>query len=79
MQHGYVGRKLKKRTARRTWITRMNASLRSLGLRYSEFISLQSQTDVKINRKVMAGLAEYEPWSFKSVIEVIKMRGERGE
>ena len=74
MQNAYRGRKLKKRDARKGWIMQMNAGLRSYGVRYGEFIGMQTKTSVKLNRKVLANLAEMEPYSFKAVLDVTKMQ-----
>ncbi|GMH80271.1 hypothetical protein TrST_g6372 [Triparma strigata] len=70
-QHAYVGRKLKKRRFKSTWIMRLNASLRMYGIRYGVFIEKWRKSDVIVNRKVMSELAEKEPFSFKSVVDVI--------
>ncbi|GMH76790.1 hypothetical protein TrRE_jg7209 [Triparma retinervis] len=53
----------------------MNAGLRSYGTRYGEFINLQKSSGNTINRKVLAGLAEWEPFSFKAVVDVVKIKG----
>lgn len=74
LQHAYVGRKLKKRDARRNWIVGMNAGLRAHGTRYGEFIGMQKESGCRVNRKVLAGLAEWEPFSFKAVLDVVKMK-----
>lgn len=41
------------------------------GVRYGEFIEKWRKSDVVVNRKVMSELAEREPFSFKSVVDVI--------
>ena len=40
LSYGYVGRKQKKRTFRKLWISRINIATRSNGLIYSKFIFL---------------------------------------
>ena len=37
-EYAFFGRKRKKREMRRLWITRLNAAVRQLGLKYSQFI-----------------------------------------
>ena len=44
LQYAYAHRRLKKRTFRSLWITRINAAVRAYGMTYSEFIG-------KIKRK----------------------------
>jgi len=39
---------------------------------YSNFINMQSKTDVTLDRKILSGLAMYEPFSFKAVLDVVK-------
>ena len=72
LQHAYVGRKLKKRNARRLWIQKMNAGLREYGVRYGQFIDMQNKGGVRLNRKILSHLAEYEPFSFRAVLGVVQ-------
>lgn len=70
--HGYIGRKLKKRIARETWITRLNASLRQYNISYSRFMHAYTFSGLAINRKMLSELAIYEPYSFKAIVEYVK-------
>lgn len=70
-QYAYVGRKLKKRTARKTWIQQINAGTRAYDMPYSSFINRLDDADVQLNRKVLADIAANEPYSFRSVISVL--------
>jgi large subunit ribosomal protein L20 len=68
-QHAYKGRKIKKRDYRSLWIIRINAAVRELGYKYSSFINALSNSDVKIDRKVLAQIASDNPIAFKNIVE----------
>jgi large subunit ribosomal protein L20 len=78
-QYAYRDRKVKKRMFRTLWIQRLNASVRMHGLSYSRFVNMELRSDVILNRKVLAEMAQYEPLSFKAVMDVVKLRGTGGE
>lgn len=68
-QYAFMGRKLRKRDLRSTWITRLNAGLRSLGVTYSKFIPALKKAKIDIDRKILAELATSQPTVFKTVVE----------
>lgn len=68
LQHAYVGRKLKKRNARKDWIQSVNAATREHGLNYSLMIHGMQNANIELNRKVLSELAASEPFAFKSVL-----------
>lgn len=68
----YVHRRDKKGVFRRLWITRINAAVRELGLKYSEFINLLKKANVKLDRKILAYFAAEEPDTFKQIVELVK-------
>ena len=70
--HAYVGRKLKARTFRSLWITRINAGSRLYSLPYGRFVSGLAALDVRLNRKMLSELAHREPYSFRSLVEQVK-------
>jgi len=69
--HAYRDRRKKKRVFRTLWIARLNAALRSEGVRYSEFVRRATEKKVILNRKVLSELAIHEPVAFKKVLEVV--------
>ena len=71
-QYAYRDRKVKKREFRKLWIQRLNAGVRQQGLSYSKFIEMEGRSGVKLDRKILSGLAMYEPFSFKAVVDVVK-------
>mmetsp|Transcript_51950 Transcript_51950/g.62470 ORF Transcript_51950/g.62470 Transcript_51950/m.62470 type:complete len:154 (-) Transcript_51950:150-611(-) len=72
--HAYRHRKLKKRDYRRLWIQRVNAGARQHGMRYNEFMNGAGRAGVGLDRKILADLAANEPFSFKAVVDVVKLR-----
>lgn len=70
--HAWRGRKEKKRNFRKLWEVKINAALRARGNKYSAFIHDLNKAKVKINRKMLAYLAEHEPDIFAKIIEKIK-------
>ena len=70
--YAYRDRKVKKRSFRRLWITRINAGVKQEGMSYSRFINLLTQKDVGLNRKVLADLAMNHPEAFKAVVSHVK-------
>jgi large subunit ribosomal protein L20 len=67
--HAYRDRKLKKRTFRQLWITRINAAARMNGTTYSKLMNALQQKGVLINRKVLANLATENPDSFAEIVK----------
>lgn len=72
MQYSYIGRKHKKRNFRTLWIQRINAAARMNGMSYSVFMGKISQSDIELNRKVLADLAMNHPETFKAICNKIK-------
>jgi len=67
--HAYVGRKLKKRSYRRLWITRINAAARINGTTYSKLIHGLKKNNIDINRKILADFAMNQPEVFKAICD----------
>src|SRR3990167_4086002 len=72
MAFAFVGRKLKKRTSRALFITRIGAATKSLGMSYSVFIHGLSLAKVELNRKMLSQLAIFEPQGFSKIVEIAK-------
>jgi large subunit ribosomal protein L20 len=67
--YAYRDRRTRKRDLRRLWIARINAAARQNGTTYSRLIHGMKQTDIRINRKMLANLAVRDPNAFKAVVE----------
>ncbi len=70
--HAYRGRRLKKRTNRALWQIKINAFVREHDLNYSKFINLLKKSELKIDRKILADLAENEKAVLKEIIVQVK-------
>ncbi|HEX4104127.1 MAG TPA: 50S ribosomal protein L20 [Candidatus Paceibacterota bacterium] len=70
--HAFAGRKNKKRVFRQLWNVKINAAVRAEGMNYSNFIAALKKKNVRLDRKVLADLAEHEPETFKKVVAFVK-------
>jgi large subunit ribosomal protein L20 len=68
----FKGRKEKKRVYRTLWNVKINAAVREEGMSYSRFIDALHKKGVKLDRKVLATIAETEPEVFKKIVEFVK-------
>ena len=67
--HAFRDRKKRKGDFRRLWQIKINAASRQNGLSYSKFINQLKKSDITINRKILATLAEKQPEVFKKIVE----------
>ena len=67
-----MGRKLKARTFRSLWISRINAGSRLYQLPYGRFINGLASLDIRLNRKMLSELSHKEPYTFRSLVEQVK-------
>ena len=68
LRYSYVGRKQKKRTFRKIWITRINAASRLNGLSYSCLIHNFKKSNIELNRKMLAQIAVLDTQTFKELV-----------
>ena len=71
-QYAYRDRRVKKRTFRRLWITRINAQSRIEGLTYSRFMNGLQKAGVELDRRVLADLAVHDKEGFHALVEQAK-------
>jgi large subunit ribosomal protein L20 len=71
-QHAYRGRKQKKRDFRALWNNKLNAALRQEGITYGKFINSLKKADIKLDRKVLAEIAEGHPEAWKDLVSSVK-------
>ncbi|MGC8776084.1 MAG: 50S ribosomal protein L20 [Minisyncoccia bacterium] len=72
LSHAFRGRKEKKRNYRNLWTTKINAASRSYNLKYSQFIKALKDKQIKLDRKILADLAENHPQIFEKIIDFVK-------
>ncbi|MEA3398088.1 MAG: 50S ribosomal protein L20 [Chloroflexota bacterium] len=68
--YAYRDRRNKKRDIRRLWISRINAAARLNGISYSQFIHALKQSDIALDRKMLADMAVKDPQAFATVVKV---------
>lgn len=70
--YAFAHRRDKKGDFRRLWNVRLGAALKENGLSYSKFIPLLKKKNIVIDRKILAGLADKHPETFKKIIAAAK-------
>ncbi len=68
-QYAFAGRHLRRRDLRSTWIVRLNAALRALGVTYSKFIPALKKANINLDRKVLSELATHQPETLKEIVK----------
>lgn len=69
--NAFRGRKEKKRNFRQLWNVKINAAARSNGLKYSRLINSLKKANIKLDRKILADLAQNEPKVFAKIAQSI--------
>jgi large subunit ribosomal protein L20 len=69
LHYSYSGRKNKKRSFRKLWISRINIAARTLGLTYNQIIYKIKSEKIALNRKMLAELAIYDIKSLSLLLE----------
>ena len=73
--HAFAHRRDKKNDFRRLWNIKINAATRAdekNPVSYSKFIDKLKKKDIKLDRKILADLAENSPESFNRILETVK-------
>jgi len=70
--YAYRDRRNRKRDLRKLWIARINAAARLNGTTYSKFIHGLKQTEITLNRKMLADLAVHDMAAFGQIAEKAK-------
>jgi len=68
LDYSYRHRRERKGDFRRLWITRINAAARAGGLTYSQFIARLKESNIEINRKMLAEMAVKDPEGFATLV-----------
>jgi len=69
LQYQYADRRIKKREIKTTWIQSINAACRDVNMNYSRFIYSLNRSNMNFDRKILANLSQYEPYTFKAIID----------
>ncbi len=65
-------RRRRKRDFHRLWVIRINAAVRQLGLRYSQFIAGLRKGQIALDRKMLAEMAVSDPPAFGQLVQRVK-------
>lgn len=68
----FTHRKNRKSDFRRLWQVKINAAVRAHDMSYSAFISALKKQKIGLDRKILAGLAEFQPETFERVLAKVK-------
>ncbi len=68
----FAHRKKKKGDFRRLWNIKINAGARLNGTTYSKLIGSLTKNNIKIDRKILADLAEKHPKVFEKIVQKVK-------
>lgn len=71
-KNAYRDRRLKKRTMRALWQTRIGAAAREHGMSYSKLMGALHKAGIAVDRKILADLAMHKPDAFKAVVDAAK-------
>ena len=74
LSRSFRGRKEKKRDFRAAWQIKINAGARLEGINYSQLMNGLKKANVRLDRKILADLAEHEPKVFAKVVEKAKAK-----
>ncbi len=70
--YAFAHRRDKKADARKLWNVRINAAVRAEGTTYSVFMDKLNKAGIVLDRKILSGLAQTHPASFKRVLDKVK-------
>ena len=70
--HAFRGRKERKRDFRQLWNVKIGIASRAAGIKYSQLIPALKKAGIKLDRKILADLAENEPKVFEKVVVAAK-------
>ncbi|WKZ26406.1 MAG: 50S ribosomal protein L20 [Candidatus Paceibacterota bacterium] len=69
--HAFAHRRDKKNDFRKLWNVRIGAASKEQGVSYSKLIGALKKANIALDRKILSGLAQNHPETFKRVIKKI--------
>tara|TARA_Y100001980_G_C14320802_1_gene141611 strand:+ start:191 stop:538 length:348 start_codon:yes stop_codon:yes gene_type:complete len=69
MQYAFRDRKIRKRSFRSLWISRINSASRELGVSYSKLINGLTKNNIIIDRKILSDLAINDVSAFEKIVK----------
>ena len=74
LKFAYRDRRRRPRIMRSNNIQTINASVKEHNINYNKFINSLNNSNIQLDRKVLANLAINEPFSFKAIVDEIKIQ-----
>ena len=71
LQYSFRDRKIKKRSFRSLWISRINAGARMSGVSYSRLIKGMTDNNIEINRKTLSEISVNDYPTFLKIVEKV--------
>lgn len=69
LSYAYRDRRNKKRDLRSLWINRINIAARNCGTTYAKLIAKLKDSNIELDRKILAELAVSEPQAFEAIVK----------
>lgn len=70
LRYSFIGRKQKKRTFRKIWITRIAAASKLNGLSYSKLIHNFKKSKIELNRKMLSQIIILDIQTFNKLVTI---------
>lgn len=70
--NAFRDRRRKKKDFRKLWNIKISAGLKAHELSFSKFTGALRKAEIKLNRKMLATLAEHNPSTFEKVVSRVK-------
>ena len=70
--YAYRDRKVRKRSFRRLWITRISAACSTREINYSQFINGLKKANIELDRKSLSEIAICDPEGFDTIVAAAK-------
>ena len=70
--YAYRDRKVRKRSFRRLWITRISAACSSRDINYSTFMNGPKKANIELDRKSLSEIAICDPEGFDAIVAAAK-------
>ncbi len=72
LEYSYRDRRNLKRNMRQLWIQRLNAALKTHGVRYSQFQNNLKKKNISLNRKTLSQIAATNSAAFAGIVKVVQ-------
>ncbi len=74
LKFAYRDRRVRPRQMRTNFIMTINSSVREHNTSYSKLVHALNNSNIELDRKILANLALNEPFSFKAIVDELKIQ-----